>query len=140
MSNTLKYILIVGSLVFIACVKNADYVPNVPVNIDIYPNLPTYSALNTIGGWMYINGGVRGIIVYRTTFDQFIALERNCTFDPSEECATVEVDPSNIFVIDPCCGSQFLLMNGQVSNPPANFPLKEYNTNFDGNMLHIYNF
>lgn len=140
MSKTLKYILILNFIVFSGCDINSNYIPNVPVNIYIYPDLPTYSALNTIGGWMYINGGVRGIIIYRKTLDQFIALDRNCTFDPSEECATVEVDASNIFATDPCCGSQFLLIDGQVTNAPAIFPLKQYDTNFDGNMLHIYNF
>ena len=127
-------------MLFWSCETNTNYIPNVPVDIYIYPNLPSYIALNTIGGWIYISGGSRGIIVYRKTLDTFVALDRNCSFDPSEDCATVEVDPSNIFATDTCCGSQFLLLDGQVTNAPAVFPLKQYNTYFDGNLLHIYNF
>ena len=131
------------SLIFIlltGCNTNTSEIPNIPVDIYIYPSQPLYFELNAIGGWMYINGGVRGIIVYRKSLNEFIALERNCSFDPFEECATVYVDQSNIFATDSCCQSQFLILDGQVINPPAILPLKQYNTYYDGNMLHIYNF
>ena len=136
----MTYKILMSLTILLGCNTITSEIPNIPVDIYIYPSQPIYYDLNTIGGWMYINGGVRGIIVYRKSLDQFIALERNCSFDPQEECATVNVDQSNIFATDSCCESQFLLLDGQVINPPAILPLKQYSTYYDGNMLHIYNF
>ena len=38
-----------------------------------------------------------------------------------------------------CCDSQFIIIDGSVSEGPANQALKKYNTYFDGAMLYITN-
>ena len=45
---------------------------------------------------------------------------------------------SNI-AIDTCSGSEWLLLDGQVLKGPASYPLKEYQTVFDGTNLTITN-
>ena len=114
-------------------------IPNATVDINLYINNPSYVNLNSVGGWVYETGGVRGIIVYKSGTNEFKAYERNCTYQSNNLCATVSVDVTNILVVDSCCHSKFLLLDGSVSNGPATFPLKQYNTTFDGNILHIYN-
>jgi uncharacterized lipoprotein YehR (DUF1307 family) len=39
-------------------------VPSVPVNITVNMNLPEYLILQSQGGWAYLNGGVKGIVLY----------------------------------------------------------------------------
>jgi len=112
---------------------------NTPVDIYIYTSEPSFVNLTAVGGWVYVNGGNRGILVYRKSSSEFMAYDRNCTFQSSNACATIYVDASNIIAVDTCCHSEFSIYDGSVLQTPASLPLKAYNTTFDGNALHIYN-
>lgn len=90
------------------------------------------------GGFIYVDAGVRGIILYRKTVQEFIAFERNCTYQPLDSCATVEVDESLLFMVCPCCGSTFDF-EGNPTGGPAEWPLKRYRTYLDGNFVTITN-
>lgn len=117
-----------------------NYVPSVAVNVTIYPSNPEYFRLSSVGGWAYVNGGVRGIIVYRKSINEFVAMDRNCSYRPTDNCATVNVDSSsNIYAVCQCCSSSFVLTDGSVSKSPATQPLRQYMTNWDGNALNISN-
>ncbi|MES2284509.1 MAG: hypothetical protein V4547_02390 [Bacteroidota bacterium] len=123
-----------------ACKKDTDNgVPITPVDIYLYTNNPSFVNLNGVGGWVYVTGGVRGILVYRKSPSEFMAYDRNCTYQSSDACATVVVDATNILATDTCCHSKFSMYDGSVTQAPAGLPLKAYNTTFDGNVLHIYN-
>ena len=112
-------------------------------NIDIYlnPNSTQYSALNTVGGWVYLTDGVggKGILVYRLANEQFLAYDRTCTYDPDAAGAIIEMQASGLIAIDSLCGSKFLIIDGSVNHGPATVPLKQYQTSYDGNLLHIFN-
>jgi len=128
-------------LALIGCGDNAvaPYIPNVLVNEQINLTNIQYNALRQVNGYVYLNAGVRGIIVMRVDADRYRAIERNCTYLPEDEnCSTVAVDASNLFLIDPCCGSQFDL-SGQVTGGPATYPLRQYATTVQGNFLYIRN-
>jgi Rieske Fe-S protein len=132
--------LLAAALIFSGCKKENDNgVPMISVDTYLYTTDPGFISLNAVGGWVYINGGVRGILIYRKSISEFNAYDRNCTYQSSEACATVYVDASNIIATDTCCHSQFSTVDGSVLNGPAGLPLKAYNTTFDGNVLHIYN-
>jgi len=126
-------------LMTLTCKKDKEEIPNVAVNIYIYPNSTQYVQLNTNGGWVYLTGGVRGIIVYRRTQDEFVAFERNCPYLPSSTCALVSVEQSGLTLLDSCCGSRFIITDGSIVNGPASVSMKTYYTAYDGNALHIYN-
>ena len=124
----------------ISCKKDThSNIPNTAVDIYLYANNPSFINLTTVGGWVYISGGVRGILVYRKSNTDFMAYDRNCTYQSSDPCATVVVDASNIIATDTCCHSKFSIFDGNVTQGPATLALKAYNTSFDGNVLHIYN-
>ena len=72
--------------------------PDIIINL----NLPQYIELKTDGTSIYIDGGVRGIILYRKNATTYLAYERNCSYQPSEACATVDIDASKLFLIDSC--------------------------------------
>ncbi len=124
---------------FLSCRKTAEPVPYASVNLDVYITDPAYVSLNAIGGWVYVTGGVRGLILYRKSNDEFLAFERNCTYRPSDNCALVKVESSNVSMADSCCGSRFQIMDGAVLNGPASLPLKQYQTTFNGTLVHVYN-
>ena len=133
-------ILIVSLVLLTACKKNkTDQIPLVAVNITININNPQYINLTTVSGWDYVIGGSRGIVVYRANQDEFKAYERHCPYNPKESCGRVDVDSSNVKLIDACCNSEFLITDGSVLSGPSVSPLKQYETSFDGNTLRIYN-
>lgn len=136
----IKLILILITLFLFSCKKDKNtYIPLVNVDIYLYTNNPEFNNLNAVGGWTSINGGSRGIIVYRSSNTEFKAYDKHCPYDPSNSCGVVEVDNSNITMVDACCGSKFSITDGGVIKGPAGQPLKQYNTSFDGSKLHIYN-
>jgi hypothetical protein len=113
-------------------------IPNVFVDETINLNNFEYNTLNNIGGYVYLEGGVRGIILYRQSPDVFRAFERNCPYQPMDECANISVDESTFFMIDSCCNSTFDF-DGNPTGGPARFPLLEYSVVVNQNFLTITN-
>ncbi len=123
---------------FLKCSKNENNVPLTRVDISVNINQPAYFNLTAIGGWEYLQGGSMGLLVYRYSQDEIRAFDRHSTYRPEDRCR-VEVDSSNLFAVDPCSGSRFLIIDGSVERGPAGAPLQQYQTNFNGNILQIYN-
>ncbi|MDQ3190152.1 MAG: hypothetical protein M3Q58_01010 [Bacteroidota bacterium] len=132
-------IIIFGS--FLSCQRRDEHpVPYVPVNITLHVSDPEFFNLNAVGGSTQLTGGSRGILVYRKTEDEFMAYDRHCTYDSNNPLSVVMLDPGNSFsAIDTSCTSQFFLIDGSVQKGPAQFPLRQYQTTFDGVKLNIFN-
>ena len=81
-------------LIFFSCEKEQHPIPSLAVNIIINTDLPTYQPLNATGGWAYVEGGSRGIVVYNN-FNEFIALDRHSTVNIEDPCSIVFVNPDN---------------------------------------------
>lgn len=114
-------------------------VPSIPVNIKIYPNDPFYFKLQTVGGWAYVNGGINGLVVYRKSNEEFIALERSSTVYPTNAAAKVVVLDDNFTLRDTVSNSRWQIIDGSVTKGPAEWPLRQYGTTYDGNLLNIIN-
>ncbi|MBN1338411.1 MAG: hypothetical protein JXA03_03760 [Bacteroidales bacterium] len=134
------FFILAGIVLHSGCKKDNGSegdIPNVYVNFTLYPNSLNYIA---VSNYIYVNNqGYRGIIVFRTDLYTFMAYERTCPFDPGNDCAQVEVEPSNITAVDSCCMTQYNLINGSAFSGPGTLPLKQYKTSFDGDILIIYN-
>ena len=101
-------------------------------------NLPEYAALKTDGGFKYYDdAGVRGLIIYRQNVSTYIAYERNCSYQPNEACAIVNVHVSRLFMEDPCCASAFDFNTGLPTSGIAWRPLRKYFTSLSGSDLTI---
>lgn len=127
-------------LVFLlsACKKKnqvvQDNLPYQTVNITIYPNDPLYFKLQSVGGWVYINGGINGIIVFRKTnvgSSDFVAIERTSTHLPDNSDAKVKVQSDNFTLKDTISGSTWRISDGAVLTGPATQPLRLYTTLYD---------
>jgi len=117
---------------------------NTNVNVYIYKNTPEFFPLQVAGGWIYKAGGTSGLIVYRLaqneTNGDFVVFERNCPHEGGTNTnAIVYVQSDQITAKDTVCKSKFYITNGTVITGPSAYPLKGYNTSYDGNVLHIYN-
>lgn len=126
-------------LILSSCRDRNQGVPLVAVDREINVTLPSYSNIAVIGGWTYISGGSKGIIIYRSSNDQFKAYDRHATHDIDAACVVAVDSSNNIECVDPCSGSKYSLYDGLVTLGPATLPLKQYQTYFDGTILRIYN-
>lgn len=115
-----------------------DPIPWQPFDvISINLNLPEYVSLKTDGRSVYVDGGIRGIILYRKNASTYLAYERNCSFQPNSACATVDVHVSTLYMLCSCCSSTFDLSTGLPTSGPAWRPLRQYETSLNGTILTI---
>ena len=150
MTVKIAFLSIVSIFLFGSCNQtntNPSNIPNVPVNISINLELPLYQDLNFIGQYVYEAGGNKGIIVIHHTDGNYYAIERTCSYKPTDLCNNIEVNPELTRLkcgttrggnFEPCCGSQFF-MNGQVLQGPAAYPLRAYTVRKSGSYLFISN-
>ena len=109
----------------------ADQVPLVPVDFSLNILLPTYSRLQLVGNYAYLEAGYRGIVLYRSGLDRFQAYDRACTYAPSQSCHRVSVVDSLMILQCACCDSRFSLLDGAAVRGPAAWPLRTYRVYFD---------
>ena len=124
-----------------SCKKSADQIPGAAVDFYIYLSQPDFVHLNTVGNYVYVTGGVKGVIVYHKTIDEFAAFERACPYDPNTSGAIVEIDSVSLLNwVDYHCGSKFNILDGSVVNGPSAYPMRAYACDYDGvSTLHIHN-
>lgn len=139
----LKLSILAVILIITSCNKDDrsdeyNVIPNVGVDIHLNLNEPSNYNLTFEGGWIYVPGGSRGIIVYRT-LDQYMAYERHTPYQSDRPCAVVEVDSNNVYAVDGCSGTQYLLLDGSVASGPATLPLLRYKTSVFSDVLNITN-
>lgn len=131
--------LTIAFLLFSCKKENQQTIPDVAVSFRIDPTSALYSDLNPIGGWVYVTGGYRGILLYHLSQDEFLAFDRACPYDYEKPAAQVEIESSGITLIDSCCLSRFIILDGSPFAGPARNSLKQYRTSYDGNYLYVFN-
>lgn len=119
--------------------NNQSQIPYVHVSISLDPNSTEYLGLNVVNGWVPLTGGYRGILVFRKSTTEFAAYERACPYDWDKTTTRLEVDSSGITVYCPSCKSKFLLLDGSPFSGPSPYPMQQYQANYDGTLLYIYN-
>jgi hypothetical protein len=111
--------------------------------VKVYVDLDLYAELGGMGiGSTKIipNEGYKGIVLYREDDLVFHAYDLTCTEYPKHDAAVVE-DKDFVGVFEcPKCSSTYVLVNGAFPNSgPADYPLVEYRTAIQGNILLITN-
>ena len=116
-------------------------IPYFKVDQYLLLNNPTNIGLNAVGGFVFLGGGSRGIVVYHRAYNEYVAFDRHCTWQTEQACGQVSPDTSsNVILNCGCCASKFSMIDGSVLNAPASRPLLQYNAQLsDAATLHIYN-
>lgn len=133
-------ILLISAIIAPSCETNRGQIipyENVYVDLDLYAELGNMG----IGTTKIIpNEGYRGIVLYREADLVFHAYDLTCTQYPLHDAAVTE-DEDFIGVFEcPKCSSTYVLVNGAYPNSgPAEYPLVEYRTRIQGNILLITN-
>ncbi len=156
MKNSLSIIFVIFIFTISSCTKT-NVNPNIPkaiIRIDIDPNSTFYQSLNTVGGWTYIADGdqgaliskeSRGVIIYRSSQNEFKAYDRIPPNNPDKCCSDDNVCTKLIvgenfpFAKDPCTGNLYSLLDGSLFKGSGQYPMIEYHAVYDGALLHVFN-
>jgi len=151
-SKLSKILLITLSLlIFVTCAKKKEeIIPNTYVNFTIRLDDPKFTDLHAIGNSVIITSeyagrssagyDYNGIIVYRFSEDEFYAFDCTCPFNIDNSISVTTENTSDIIAKCPECGSEYILPNlAFPKKGPSRVPLKQYNTNFDGVTISVYN-
>ena len=132
-------LLLLSLLLLSACGKNDCRVTIGETNFSIRPNEAEYFGLNNPGGYLYLTGGHRGIVVVRLAYDRFVAFERTC---PEDNSTPVEIssDWGSSLLECPKCHSCFVVENDGIplDGAATSCPLYQYNTIYSGGELWVY--
>jgi hypothetical protein len=120
------------------CKKDNGTIPEVYVDFYLYLTQPEFAKLNAVGGWVYVTGGVKGIIIFKKSSNEFAAYERSCPYDPNAANARITVDNSNIIGVDNNCGSKFNLMDNSILSAPATRSMKTYYADYDVSLQRVH--
>ncbi len=139
MQKLIAVILFFGLL---SCSNSDDgntILPNIPVNETIFLNNPSNNNLLSVGGWVLISGGIKGIVVYHASIDNYLAYDLACPhLSPSECSAMIVEDGLNMECT--CDESKFALDLGGAPQNGTPFAAKQYRVIINGNTLIITNF
>jgi hypothetical protein len=81
------------------------------------------------GNFIYISGGIKGIIVYRKRQDEFLAFERKSPFNLEEDCGILKV-PSSQFYMEDTCHQCTFNWEGQPLSGPCRSIAKQYRVQY----------
>lgn len=125
---------------WVSCGDSEQITPviDIPINKIIDLNSLVYQRLQFNGGFVYENGGLRGLIIYRKNATTYYAFDRACTYRINNTCEKIEVDGSTFFLFDPCCQSRFD-WEGQPTSGVARANLVRYRTSLSGSVLYVNN-
>ncbi|MBR5254873.1 MAG: hypothetical protein IKV46_07555 [Bacteroidales bacterium] len=129
--------LICTSFLLTSCEEPFDYGY---VNFYIEPDSAEYFNLNYGNrGWEYFEGGYRGVVIFRKSWDEFITFERSCV---GKDCnGRLYVDTTNNVLLHcPECHSQYIYYDGSpVEGSYSKRLLYSYCSFFDGTYLWVSN-
>jgi len=133
-------VLFLSAVITPSCESNrGQIIPYVQVYID----LDLYAELGSMGistTRILPNEGYRGIVLYRETDLSFFAYDMTCTEYPEHDRAVARDTVFDGVFKCPKCDSRFVIVNGAYPDSgPAEFPLVEYRTSIQGNLLLITN-
>ena len=134
------FILLLSAVISPSCESNrGQIIPYVQIHVD----LDLYAELGSMGiGTTRIlpNEGYRGIVLYREADLFFHAYDLTCTEYPEHDRAVLRDTIFDGVFKCPKCDSRYVIINGAYPDSgPAEFPLVEYRTTIQGNLLLITN-
>lgn len=130
------------SLFPLSCQRNNEQVPYTYVNIEINLAYPQFSDLQSVGNYVFVTGGIQGIVIYRSSYDEFAAYDRASPSTPDNYNARVVSTQEFGIVQDTVNDVKYsLIYDGMVVGNGKAEPLQKYEAYFNeiSNMVYISN-
>jgi nitrite reductase/ring-hydroxylating ferredoxin subunit len=137
-----------------SCNKKNDVIPDTYVNFTLNLNDPEFVNLSGFGGSVTVDSrtnnwgsGAAGYdgngIIICNGVDEYYAYDRTCPHDYIVNSLSIKVniDPTNSTIaICPKCSTKYALtVGGTPASGIGRYPLKNYKTNLQGNLVIVWN-
>lgn len=140
-------LILLISLLIVACGNNDDdnindnnpYINPPPVSLNLNLNLPEYNPLQFPGNSVVLfNQGIRGIIVYNVNNTLYTAFDLTDPNHTPNNCSKMTVE--GIVATCPCEDeNSYDIVTGQHQNNPQAYPMLQYRSQRNGNVISISN-
>lgn len=108
-------------------------IPDVIVNEQLNLNSAEAIPLKLRDGTaIAIKGGIKGIIVYRRSQDNYVAFERKSPYKMEDSCGIVKIHSSLLYMLDSCHNCTFN-WDGRPTGGPCRDVMKTYSVQFINN-------
>lgn len=108
-------------------------IPDVIVNEQLNLNSAEAIPLKLRDGTaIAIKGGIKGIIVYRRSQDNYVAFERKSPYKMEDSCGIIKIHSSLLFMLDSCHNCTFN-WEGRPTGGPCRDVMKTYSVQFINN-------
>jgi hypothetical protein len=125
-----------GLILAFSCSKDTNLISPIPdVIVREQLNLNSAEALplkSRDGTFVYIKGGLKGIVVYRRSQDNFLAFERKSPYRLEDSCGIISGHSSYLYMIDSCHNCTFD-WQGQPTGGPCKDIMKQYQVQYLNN-------
>ena len=138
-----KSILIILTLLLLSC-ERKDYQRNpflqeAKFTITLNLRLAEYNKLRIPGGVVLVdNVGLRGIVVANIG-NNYMVWERACPSQALSACSQMTLEDDHLFMLCPCNGVRYNLLNGQPQSEKNTYPMLNYQVVVQGDALVISN-
>ena len=138
-----KSILIILTLLLLSC-ERKDYQRNpflqeAKFTITLNLRLAEYNKLRIPGGVVLVdNVGLRGIVVANIG-NNYMVWERACPSQALSACSQMTLEDDHLFMLCPCNGVRYNLLNGQPQSGASTYPMLNYQVVKQGDALIISN-
>src|SRR5690606_8483673 len=132
--------------VTLSCSKNDDkqernpFLTDPAVSLNLNLNLPEYNPLKFPGNYIITSQGIRGLVVYCVSVNQYLAFELTDPNRAPSSCSRMEL--TGVIASCPCSNddNEYFITSGQhTTEPDAKYPMQQYNAQLNGNTVVISN-
>lgn len=132
--------------VTLSCSKNDDkqernpFLTDPAVSLNLNLNLPEYNPLKFPGNYIITSQGIKGIVVYCVSENQYLAFELSDPNHVPSSCSRMEL--TGVIASCPCTNddNEYFITSGQhTTEPDTKYPMQQYNAQINGNTVIISN-
>jgi hypothetical protein len=141
-----KFLFLLVALIAFSCSKSDDkqdrnpFLTDPVVSMSLNLNLPEYNALKFPGNYVITGQGIKGIVVYCVSENQYLAFDLTDPNHAQSSCSRMELN--GVIASCPCPNdtNEYFITSGQhTTDPGGMYPMQQYNAQLNGNSVVISN-
>ncbi|MCB0465077.1 MAG: hypothetical protein KDC78_05290 [Aequorivita sp.] len=144
MKNKIFFLLIV--FITVSCSKKDNkqernpFLTDPVVSLSLNLNLPEYNPLKFPGNYIVTGQGIKGIVVYCVSENQYLAFDLTDPNHVPSSCSRMELE--GVIATCPCTtdDNKYYITSGQhTSEPDTKYPMQSYRAERSGNNIIVSN-
>lgn len=144
MKNKIFFLLII--FITVSCSKKDNkqernpFLTDPVVSLSLNLNLPEYNPLKFPGNYIVTGQGIKGIVVYCVSENQYLAFDLTDPNHVPSSCSRMELE--GVIATCPCTtdDNKYYITSGQhTSEPDTKYPMQSYRAERSGNNIIVSN-